>query len=743
MGWWVLPGVAGALVIGGLGVALAIRRPVPPLWPVALLGPLCGFLWCVGELVSSSASDPRTLWLGLATLYAGSIWIAPTAWITTLRYAEVHGMRPRWLTRDWERGAVAVAAAFSLLMLTNPWHGGFVTPVVGGRNPYGPGFQLLLLVNYAEILGAIWLCLRLARRHRERDVRRSGAVFAAALLIPLVSNAAFVLSNAYLPAHFTGLALTAAVGLASVALYGTRALWMLPIAIPEILRHDPSGIALIGRGGRAFYWNPAAERLLTALPLSHDLELWPALAEHLRAENGRTLEAREIERELEDATPAGRIYRGPNGGDARLRLSAVAVRTRNRRRRVATVLRIEDVTAALRAERDRRALEDQLRRSEHLRSLAVLAGGLAHDFNNRLTAILGNAELALQRAGQGSPVQPFLEAIEDTSLRAADLTQQLLCYAGQAPSFRRSVDLSQLVNESRPLLEAALSRGAMLQVLAADALRVEADPAQLRQVLVNLVANAAEALAEGPGEVTVQTGSLRLEGAPASGSGEIALRPGRYAFVEVADCGPGMDEGTLRHVFEPFFSTRFIGRGLGLAAAQGIVRAHGGEIRAESEPERGSTFCVLLPQREGDGAERSEQSPRRSPLPSAWRGQGRALLIEDELDVRRVATSLLEGLGFNVDAATSGREGLERFAARLGEIRFVLLDLTLPDMGTDELVGELRRLAPHVPILASSGYDRESSASRLQSAKLDGFVSKPYGLDALRAAVQGLLEKRT
>ncbi|GFO68368.1 hypothetical protein GMLC_19470 [Geomonas limicola] len=394
----------------------------------------------------------------------------------------------------------------------------------------------------------------------------------------------------------------------------------------------------------------------------------------------------------------------------------------------------QDITERKVAEAEQQRLEQQLLHAQKLESLGVLAGGIAHDFNNILMAIIGNADLALMRLGENSPVVKNLQQIEQAAARAADLTRQMLAYSGRGKFVVEAVDLNRLLTEMLHLLEVSISKKARLRLeLATNLPPIEVDVTQLHQVVMNLVINASEAIGDQSGEIAVKTGILPAEH-PSFKEGWFAenLVPGPYVLLEVSDTGCGMDAETLSRIFDPFFTTKFTGRGLGMAAVLGIVRGHHGAIKVLSEPGQGSVFRVVLPASvklvSGDGLELGDQ---------AWCGEGRVLLVDDEQTVREVASEMLEELGFCPILATDGREALERFGSEPG-LRCVILDLTMPQMSGEECFQELRRLDPAVPVFLSSGYSEQEIAPRFSGCGLAGFIQKPYSLTALREQLKKL-----
>jgi len=400
---------------------------------------------------------------------------------------------------------------------------------------------------------------------------------------------------------------------------------------------------------------------------------------------------------------------------------------------------IRDITERLEAEEERRNLDVQMQQAQKLESLGLLAGGIAHDFNNLLTAIVGHANLALMDLAPESPAIGSLREIEEASHRAAELCRQMLAYAGRGRFVVDVVDLSRLVQELVHLLHVSVSKKVRLSCqLAADLPAIEGDAAQLRQVVMNLVINAAEAVGDNDGVIAVSTGQMQCDADYLRGAGSVAgtvpPQPGSYVYVEIADSGCGMDTATLERIFDPFFTTKFTGRGLGLAAVLGIVGRHKGIVKVQSERGKGTAFRVLFP---ASGKRVAQIAPGEAAPP--WRGTGAVLLVDDEEPVRRVAGRMLERCGFRVMAAGDGREAVGLFREHSGEIACVLLDLAMPQMNGEETFRELRRIQPDVRVVLASGYSDSEVMDRFAGGGLAGFIEKPYELSALSALLQKVL----
>jgi len=389
-----------------------------------------------------------------------------------------------------------------------------------------------------------------------------------------------------------------------------------------------------------------------------------------------------------------------------------------------------DITERRQAEKERLALEAQIQQAQKLESLGVLAGGIAHDFNNLLVSVLGNASLALDKLPQESREWNLVKGIERSACRAADLTKQMLAYSGRGQFVIGPIDLSKLVEEMTHLLRASISKKVMLKLdFPEDLPAVEADATQVRQVVMNLITNASEAIDDQSGLLTVRTGIMEADRAYLS---EVHLDDdlpaGSYVFIEVTDTGCGMEEAVRAKIFDPFFTTKFTGRGLGLAAVLGIVRGHRGAIRIQSEVGQGTAIRVLFPASDRTivPALVAEGAPSEK-----LRGTGTVLVVDDEEDVRCVARRMLEESGFTVLTANDGREALVVFRERRDAIDAVVLDLTMPFLSGEEVFREMRRMRADARVILSSGYNQQEAIDRFAGKGLAGFLQKPYRSDTL------------
>ncbi len=399
-----------------------------------------------------------------------------------------------------------------------------------------------------------------------------------------------------------------------------------------------------------------------------------------------------------------------------------------------------DITARKRAEAQRREIERNLREAQKLESLGVLAGGIAHDFNNLLTTILGNANLALLELPPDQAAHELVGQIERAAESAADLTRQMLAYAGKGRFVIDTFDLNQLIRDTTSLIRASIGKSVAITYDLAEApAPIEADATQIRQVLMNLIINAAEAIGDHEGTIVLQTRCVPADMLPAQPwvvAGD--LTAGEYVLLQVSDSGAGMDADTLARIFDPFFSTKFTGRGLGLAAVQGIIRSHNGGLQVQSVAGQGTTFTIALPC--APAAAPAAAGPAdQPPTPVHAASTGTVLVVDDEDGVRRLLARILARLGYQVLMAEDGRAALTLFERYSPALRLVLLDLTMPRMGGEQVFAELHALRPDLPIVVMSGYTAEETAQRFLDSAPAGFLQKPFTTQAVRLLVGSLV----
>ncbi|MBC8406280.1 MAG: response regulator [Planctomycetes bacterium] len=398
-----------------------------------------------------------------------------------------------------------------------------------------------------------------------------------------------------------------------------------------------------------------------------------------------------------------------------------------------------DISERKRAEQEHRILERRVQHAQKLESLGVLSGGIAHDFNNILMSILGNADLALDRLPADDPARKNLLEIEYATRRAADLASQMLAYSGKGRFVIEPIQLNAFAREMIDLLEVSISKKAKLKFnFAEDLPTFDGDATQIRQIIMNLITNASEAIGEAGGGISLSTGAMDCPSSFLSDANELLwpgleqpIPEGLFVYLEVKDNGSGMDAETMTKVFDPFFSTKRAGRGLGMSAVLGIVRGHKGAIKIQSEVGVGTTFRVFFP---ANLAAETSVTPQPT-APSGnedWHGKGTILVADDEEAICSVAKQMLEHLGFSVLTAIDGQDAVDIFRHHQEIISCVLLDLTMPRLNGQQAFLEIRKIQADVPVILSSGYNIQEVTQRFAGMGLNGFIHKPFNLADLR-----------
>lgn len=503
--------------------------------------------------------------------------------------------------------------------------------------------------------------------------------------------------------------------------------------LSRMLTQVPDMVTLNESNGRIRYLNPAGSRLLG---IDEARMATLRIADIMSPEQVRYLEDVVTPRADEVGHWQGplELY-GPVG--ERIPVRAAVMHHRDHRGRVYFSSVIHDLREEQRIERERRSLEQQFHQAQRLESLGVLAGGVAHDFNNMLAGIVGNASLALEQLPSDSPARELIERIQTGGERAAELTGQLLAYSGRGRFEPQATDLAALVVEMADLMRSSIATGIRLETCSETSRPVLGDPAQLRQLVLNLLSNAIDAVGR-QGRVEVRVGDLHC--APAELGGHLFPTPdsaeeGRdWIVLEVADDGHGMSEEVLRQIFDPFFTTREQGKGLGLAAVLGIVRGHEGRLQVTSVPGEGSRFRVLFPPTDDD-----VQDSAQAPAESAGKLSGAVLLVDDEPAVRQYLASALGTLGMEVIEQTDGEQALATFRERHDELALVVMDQTMPGMSGVDAWRQMHALDPEVPGILISGFDQVRIDRELSGLGLAAFLQKPFRFSELRSTIREVL----
>ncbi len=740
--------VIGATVIVTATPRQPVRRPLVALFAAAAL-------WCLADLLANlatSAAQMRTL----AYLFVPAWALVPYLLVrVTLAYAG----RP-WLL--WREALLAAPAAVIVVLM---WRGAlFVdfTPA-GVRAPYFHShaspwlFLVAVYFSAAVVVGTVVLLAAARRSGTAAFVRASRYLVVVVLPICLVAfptNGGLSLLGVVTP-YIGSLAMAA--GSAALLVGMLRFGLLAPPGIAErravesedryraLVEASPDSIAVIGLDGRMLMANqraaellgyPSPEALVAALPVPAE-----ALAD---ADRPRLVEVLERMRREGLVRDVEWVVQRRDGESVPVEASAALLRDAEGAPAGFVVVG-RDIRARKRAAVEQAQLQAQLQHGQKLESMGVLAGGIAHDFNNLLVGILGHAALARQELPPTAPLYERLSRIETAATRAAELTRQMLDYSGRGKMVVESVSLPQLTREIAALIEASISKRIELVFeLPPDLPRLLADAGQLQQVVLNLLTNAAEAIGEGDGRITVTAREVGVvagqlfdhrSGAP--------LAAGDYLSLEVADTGPGMSAEVQAKIWDPFFTTKFAGRGLGLAAVAGIVQAHDGAVVVDSAVGLGTRMQVLLPVGEGQVVAHQRRLTPIPPQQASWRGQGTVLVVDDEELVREVARLSLEQVGYTVVTAEDGQRGVELLSEHRDQVVSVVLDLTMPRMDGPEAFARMRALVPDLPVIVISGYSRDDANARLgELAVTAGFLQKPFNPAELIGLLHAVEESR-
>ena len=465
------------------------------------------------------------------------------------------------------------------------------------------------------------------------------------------------------------------------------------------------GVALLDHNGAVLRSNKCFERLV-CLDSSRIMNAIRGAVDHIRSQPAR----RTLELGIDSRTLHFTLDPVRTDGDVH---GAVCV--------------VADIT-------ERKRFEADLRQTAKLESIGVLAGGIAHDFNNLLTGIMGSSSLLLDAMPAQSPERELLDEILKASESAADLTRQILAYAGKGQFTKVPVNLSQIALDTRAFVRRFIpARVQLIYETDPNLPMIVGDPSQIQQVVMNLVINAAESFAESQNGVIVVRTAVQDLDEQFFRVGENPA-PGRYVTLAVRDTGSGMDEETQRRIFEPFFTTKFAGRGLGLSAVHGILKTHAGYLRFESKTGEGTSFHIYLP------VGGSENSGPRTPSASEAAGvHGTVLLVDDETVVRNFGRAALQRYGYEVILAEDGGVGVELFHRFCDLIHLVILDFAMPVMNGAEAFERIRRISPDVPVILSSGFSETEATEKFNNDRIAAFLRKPYTAAQLVAAVREAL----
>jgi two-component system cell cycle sensor histidine kinase/response regulator CckA len=380
-----------------------------------------------------------------------------------------------------------------------------------------------------------------------------------------------------------------------------------------------------------------------------------------------------------------------------------------------------------------KALEEQLLQSQKLETIGRLTGGIAHDFNNMLGVILGNTQLAMMNLSPDDTATAFCSEVEKATHRAAEFTHQLLAFSRRQVLEIKTIDLNEILANFERMVQHIIGEYIEMRITYKAGLPlIKADSAQINQILLNLMVNAREAMPDG-GKLTIETDLLYIDEKRTPLFAD--AQRGYYVLISITDTGIGMDKEMLTKIYEPFFTTKSHGTGLGLSVVYGIVKQHAGFIDVQSRPGKGTSFRIYFPSvEEADAVIQKEQS-------FIMTGNETVLIIEDDDEFRKVESAILEKLGYKVYMASNGIEGIEVFKAKNGEISLVILDLVMPKMNGWEILSEMRKIKPAIPSLFVTGYGSDGAYMKYMPEKGIDILQKPFSFDALSQKVREVINR--
>lgn len=402
---------------------------------------------------------------------------------------------------------------------------------------------------------------------------------------------------------------------------------------------------------------------------------------------------------------------------------------------------ITDITEQKNAENRRKKLEQKMQQAQKLESLGILAGGIAHDFNNLLLGIMGNADIMFYELSEGSPLQHRLLEIKRAAKRASELTNQMLAYSGKGSFKIDYIDINDVIFEMETLLDTSISKKIKLTYELSTGLKlIKGDITQIRQIIMNLILNASEAIGNASGSITLMTYLTECDEELIDHlSMNYSMKPGTHLCMEIKDTGCGIDPDKIKHIFDPFYTTKFTGRGLGLAAVSGIIKSHNAGLQVESETGKGTTFRVYFPVVD-ETVPSTPKSKTEAPL-DIKRKNATILIADDEKYIRDLATKMLTIAGYSVLLAQNGREAITMYTENIKQISCIILDLTMPELDGVEALAELRKISYSVPIIISSGYCENDIEERFKDKNISGFLQKPYQITEIVSAIKKALDE--
>ncbi|MEI6205765.1 MAG: response regulator [Desulfuromonadales bacterium] len=515
---------------------------------------------------------------------------------------------------------------------------------------------------------------------------------------------------------------------------------------------SPQGIIYRNANGAIISANPVAERFFGKSPVVIDSVTYTEKYPEYIHEDGSPYPA-ETHPGLEALSSGKTAYNkimgvlhSPDENYIWLKINSIPICRKGETRPYMVYSMLEDVTRQKEQERERLELERQILHAQKLESLGVMAGGIAHDFNNLLQSILGNIELAARDLAPVSGPQKHIANALISGRQATHLTSLLLAYIGRGFIDKKELNLNLLVRENADMFRSAATTAVSFELSLSEELpAIIADEAQIQQVVMNLISNASEAIEKQPGFVTVTTGVQNCDQTYLSASLlEEKPEPGNYVFLEVSDNGCGISKDIISRLFDPFFTIKFTGRGLGMSAVMGIMKAHSGALFVETEVGKGTTFRALFPVYDFEQPAKAHILTRpciEKSISPEYQLSGLVLVVDDEKSVLRTCSKMVQLCGFTVVTACDGIEAVTLFRERADEIDAVLMDMTMPNMDGIAAMNEIHKIRPDAKVILASGFNEEELGKRATDQAPSGFIRKPYSMSQLEIELQRVLVK--
>lgn len=705
------------------------RRPPSVLWPWLLTIMVTVTMWATGDVMIQIVPEHFTL--GMIILYTG-VLVQPTAWFCfTLAFA---GMVNKPMPFDSPRlrmFLLALIVPFWLAMATNTWHGLFFTEVVGGYSVFNPIWYVQAAVNYCLVIASlgvfIYLCVS-ARFYGKVFVQ--AAIMGIGVIIPVVTNFLYVTGLVDLIHDPTVMALSASTLLFLIAIYRVDLFSLSPYSLQDQLEQDPDPYLILDQQGAIIAFSQAAENLFETSQLVTDGNGLGLLGAKLKIVD----EGIEFLQCLEEDSTTFTV-KEEHKPDSWFRVSSHLVRTsRGRVRGVG--IRLRDISDLVKhaetiAEQatERLQMEEDLQRTRNIESLGTLAGGIAHDFNNVLMGVIGNLTLLTDKLDKETETYEIAMAAQRASLKTTALTKQLMTFAKGGVPVKETASVETIVTETVNMSLQG-TRTKPYFDFAEDLHYIDADADQIGQIIQNLALNASQAM-HGDGLLEIAADNIELTDNLA------VIAPGEYVRIRVSDHGGGMTADLVKHVFEPYFSTKEVGHGLGLSISYSIAQRHGGTMSVQSTPGHGTEFTILLPASHGSLPIKVEEK-------RVSKGSGRVLMIDDERIIHESLSRMMSALGYEVCGAMDGKEGIRVYLDAMNSddaFSMVILDLTIPGgMGGRETIVKLKQLNPLVKAIVSSGYSNDEVMANYENYGFCGRISKPIRLVTLSEELKRVAE---